>query len=79
MVGYNVEAHCDSPNCMRRIDRGLSYACGEMHGETEYGCEGYFCEEHRTVPDLEDYDGPFVCHECAKALELAEEADGSQG
>lgn len=45
-IGYSIEAFCDHPGCKKEIDRGLSYACGGMHGETEWGCEKYFCSDH---------------------------------
>jgi hypothetical protein len=45
-IGYNFPATCDKKGCKKKIDRGLSYACGGMHGEDEVSCEGYFCEEH---------------------------------
>lgn len=47
-IGYGVEAVCDHPGCTTKIDRGLSYVCGDMHGEDEWSCEKYFCTEHRT-------------------------------
>ena len=46
-IGYVFEATCDHPGCDAKIDRGLSYACGDMHGETEVSCEKYFCDKHR--------------------------------
>lgn len=59
-IGYNEPARCDHAGCLAEIDRGLSYACGGMHGdETAYGepicCEDYFCEKHlflRVTPNL---------------------------
>jgi hypothetical protein len=45
-VGYSIAATCDHPGCKSVIDRGLAYACGGKHGETEYSCGGYFCAEH---------------------------------
>lgn len=47
-IGYAFEATCDHPGCDAKIDRGLSYACGGMHGEDELSCEKYFCEIHRS-------------------------------
>ena len=47
-IGYAHAATCDHPGCDAKIDRGLAYACGEMHGEDDGTCEGYFCEQHRT-------------------------------
>lgn len=69
-IGYCHAAHCDHPGCRARIDRGLAYACGGMHGTECLGgddrvdwsaegvaCEGYFCAEHRRSPCLEHEDG----------------------
>jgi hypothetical protein len=38
-IGYSFEAVCDHPECNEVIDRGLSHACGDMHGEDEISCE----------------------------------------
>ncbi|MDW2204282.1 hypothetical protein R7007_21675 [Vibrio sp. 1636] len=67
-IGYSVAAICDHEECNKEIDRGLSYACGDMHGETEYGCEKYFCSEHldNTVADEGSFNS--ICDDCAKAL-----------
>ena len=46
-IGYSHPAVCDHPGCTAKIHRGLAHVCGDMHGEDEYSCEGYFCEEHR--------------------------------
>lgn len=46
-IGYAHEANCDHPECEERIDRGLSYVCGSMHGDDEVSCEKYFCRKHR--------------------------------
>ena len=72
-IGYAFDATCDDPGCNEKIVRGLSYACGGMHLDTEYGCEKYFCEEHLFYPynipdDFLDVDYP-VCSECIKLLE----------
>lgn len=45
-IGYVHSARCDHPGCKTKIDRGLSYSCGGMHGTGEGGCEGYFCYQH---------------------------------
>jgi hypothetical protein len=44
-IGYYHDAECDQEGCKNPIDRGLSHACGGMHGDFS-GCEKYFCEEH---------------------------------
>ena len=46
-IGYSHEATCDEDGCDKVIDRGLSYVCGDMHGEDEVSCEKYFCETHQ--------------------------------
>lgn len=67
-IGYMHEATCDHPGCNEKIDRGLGYVCGEMHGEDEVSCEGYFCSEHRS--DHVDHCGTVVsiCSSCAGQL-----------
>lgn len=45
-IGYAIEAECDHPDCHEKIDRGLSYVCGNMHGGDEWGCGKYFCPKH---------------------------------
>ncbi len=69
-IGYVFEAICDHDGCNAEIDRGLSYACGDMHGEDVYWCEKYFCGEHQTP--IEDEDGHCfsVCNECLNLLNL---------
>lgn len=63
-IGYAHTAKCDHPGCKKEIDRGLSYACGGMHGFTEHGCEKYFCSEHLSFA-VEDGEGIcYVCDEC---------------
>lgn len=65
-IGYNFEATCDHPGCQEKIDRGLSYVCGNMHGHDEVGCEEYFCSKHkRTFIDYDD-DLTVICDSCAK-------------
>lgn len=71
-IGYYFEAECDEPGCPNRIDRGLSFACGGMHGETEYGCEKYFCSQHLESVYADDEaetllcEGKFVCRVCSE-------------
>lgn len=55
-IGYAFEAICDQPGCNTIIDRGLSYACGGMHGRNDFYCEKYFCEEHLNVIDTRSLD-----------------------
>jgi hypothetical protein len=79
-IGYLHPATCDHPGCNARIDRGLSYACGGMHGQNEADCEGYFCGQHlRHVEDpAKTLLMPQLCFACAEAWEreMAESADG---
>ena len=68
-IGYVFEAECDHPGCHEKINRGLAYACGGMHGESGVDCEKYFCEKHRTC--IVEFDGSLiaVCEECEKVLQ----------
>lgn len=72
-VGYGVTAFCDHPKCSKQIDRGLGYACGDMHGDLEYACEKYFCEDHRkdfiVVDCIAGVTGVCVCSECLQLWE----------
>jgi hypothetical protein len=45
-VGYGVPSICDYPGCNKRIDRGLSYVCGNNVGGGEHGCGLHFCGSH---------------------------------
>lgn len=45
-VGYGVPAYCDHPGCMKEIDRGLPYVCGEQPYGGDHGCGLFFCSEH---------------------------------
>ncbi len=69
-IGYAHGATCDHPGCTRKIHRGLAYICGgDMHGDTDRGCERYFCEEHLTYTRVLDDDtwAP-VCAECEEVF-----------
>lgn len=68
-IGYAIEATCDHPSCDEQIWRGVDSACGGMHGETEYSCERYYCDEHRDfieIACLAGVEGARVCLECAR-------------
>lgn len=53
-IGYAHEAICDHPGCDQKIDRGLAYACGGMHGDLGgEACEKYFCGKHLFFVDHE--------------------------
>lgn len=69
-IGYGHRATCDHPGCKAKIDRGLAYACGGMHGE-DPGCEGYFCGDHLWFAENQG-DTFQACAECVK-LYAAEE------
>lgn len=68
LIGYAHEATCDHPGCNAKIDRGLSYACGGMHGQNEVDCEGYFCSAHRRTFVDTDEDSFTVCDGCKAEL-----------
>jgi hypothetical protein len=71
-IGYAHVATCDHPGCDTVIDRGLSYACGGMHGDDVFSCEKYFCAQHlrhsvqMTGPPRRSFTD--VCDECAEHL-----------
>ena len=67
-IGYSIDATCDHKGCNKKIDRGLAYACGGMHGQNEYDCEKYFCYEHLILHTTESI---FVCPECFNREEEA--------
>ena len=75
-IGYAIKATCDDPDCETKIDRGLAYACGGIHGHgdsngTSHGCEGYFCYEHLFVacPDGESGPTGSYCRVCRDEIE----------
>jgi hypothetical protein len=69
-VGYMVDGTCEQEGCDAEIDRGLSYACGDWHGETEYACAGYFCGKHLNIgiPVADSSGGREWTQLCAKCL-----------
>lgn len=68
-IGYCAEGTCDHPRCTDQIDRGLSYACGGMHGENEISCENYFCSKHLICVQIKDRESLVeVCRECYDLL-----------
>lgn len=68
LIGYAHEAICDHEGCDEKIDRGLSYVCGSMHGSDEVSCEKYFCEKHKANYILDPVHETTVCDACAAAL-----------
>lgn len=69
-IGYAFTATCDAVFCEERIDRGLAFKCGPMHGSGEYHCEGYFCPEHLFIVELPDGTTSSVCPSCLAVLEI---------
>lgn len=54
-IGYLHGGTCDEPGCKKRIDRGLGFACGGMHGtQGGYTCGRYYCGDHLEMPNLTD-------------------------
>ena len=58
-VGYGVPAHCDHPDCAKKIDRGIAYTCGGEPEGGEHGCGLHFCEAHLSGMNC-------LCARCAK-------------
>jgi len=69
LIGYAHEAECDFFSCFKHIDRGLSYACGGMHGEDIYSCEKYFCDEHMHYVGTPEGETIMICERCYTFLE----------
>jgi hypothetical protein len=51
--------------CKRKIDRGLSYACGDWPGDNEFGCGQFFCGKHMSAYEDEAGDYHQACDVCA--------------
>jgi hypothetical protein len=51
--GYWVPAICEHPDCNKKIDRWMSYACW-WEPFSEYWCDRYFCEEHTKFVDFDN-------------------------
>lgn len=68
-IGYRHRARCDHPGCKVTVNRGIAYACGGMHGGETLSvvhlrsCEGYFCEEHMAVMEI-DGETVLLCLSC---------------
>lgn len=50
-AGYGVEAQCDAGGCLKKINRGMAYLCGEnpkvySTDNGEWGCGNYYCGDH---------------------------------
>jgi hypothetical protein len=85
-IGYAFNGKCDFKGCGARINRGLSYACGGMHGEEcssdrpdEVYCEGYYCERHFHAHDCEALRlfGSTACASCGHDFDIHD--DGADG
>ena len=74
-IGYAQGATCDEPGCKAKIDRGLSYACGGMHGDDDPAgsCERYFCDEHLVYTSLPS--AARFCRSCADQVADLEDED----
>lgn len=78
-IGYAHSAVCDEPGCKVEIDRGLSYACGDMHGDDAHWCERYFCGSHLFFVRVKGEErGMFVCRECRDQLSGVEPEYGQK-
>ena len=84
-IGYVFEATCDHPECDKKIDRGLAFACGGMHGEEAClsdapVCEGYFCSDHLRIAYHFNGKGDQICVGCLEKIkanpEWREDEDG---
>ncbi len=70
-IGYCHEAICDEFGCKAKIDRGLSYACGDMHGfDTPYSCDKYFCGKHIVIIETPDNEAIGICNECLSKVKI---------
>lgn len=75
-VGYAVPAICDFPKCKVNIDRGLSYVCGGLGGEAEFGCGLYFCSKHLRTYERNNNSqeiSPQLCERCGHNFEVGDE------
>lgn len=67
-IGYGVPTECDHPDCHKKINRGMAYACGgdSISDPDEPGCGLFFCEEHLY---WNQKDGVFTCERCLECEE----------
>ena len=68
-IGYSVEATCDKSGCTAKIDRGLSFCCGGMHGEDDIGCAKYFCTGHLEHIVTVGNRTVWICDECYSSID----------
>ena len=72
-IGYGVPATCDQPKCNKKIDRGMSYACGSFRSDD--GCGLYFCGNHLYFGEDQNGDTVEFCDVCLYNLEHLEYYD----
>lgn len=65
-IGSAVRGSCDYPGCFQEIDRGVTHACGGMHGNLDGGCHGYFCKKHlyKVHDPFKFHYVPMLCRDC---------------
>lgn len=85
-IGYGVPAWCDHPDCDVKIDRGLSYVCGDAPYGGDHGCGLYFCGSHLHyaytsdgMDDLLDEDGNALPHMCEHCVRNHQNPDADAG
>ena len=64
-IGYGVPSICDRPECKGKIDRGLSYVCGNEPYGGDSGCGLFFCYACLNADQL--------CERCLDGLEPFEQ------
>jgi len=70
-IGYGVPATCDYPTCKKKIDRGVSYCCGDYRSDD--GCWLYFCNRHLSYGDDTNGDTHQFCDVCLFNLEQGDD------
>ncbi len=79
-IGYGIQATCDRPGCDTEIDRGIYFACGDMHDGGDHGCGKYFCDGHMGYRVVAGDDGqpkltgPQLCDDCIESY--SDDGDG---
>jgi len=79
-IGYVFPARCDEPGCHVRIDRGLAFVCGGMHGGDDNGCGLYFCAKHRFMASekVSPWGGE-LCRRCLRSFEARHRPRDARG
>ena len=70
-IGYGVPATCDYPTCKKKIDRGLSYCCGDFSSDD--GCGLYFCDKHLGYAEDRNGGPHQFCDRCLYNLEQGDD------